>query len=173
MSCLDGSLCVLILFLKKVYLFLERGRERERERNINVCLPLPHPRLRTWPTTQACGQTGNWTGDLLLHSPALSQLNQPGLCSYIILYLGYIELSIFYHFTKPGFLEDLMEKYVPRLLIPVAHEPLLSSLCDSNTVSFQEMLSKLFWRIKEFYWVWYMSQWYCCFKEVAFWNATQ
>ena len=43
-------------FLKRCYLFLEKGegREKERERNINVWLPLRCPQLGTWPTTQAC-----------------------------------------------------------------------------------------------------------------------
>ena len=53
------------VFLKKVfiYLFLERGEggEKERERNISVWLPLTRPLLGTWPTTQACAPTGNWT----------------------------------------------------------------------------------------------------------------
>ena len=48
-----------------VYLFLERGegREKERERNISVWLPLTCPLLGTWPATQACAMTGNWTDD--------------------------------------------------------------------------------------------------------------
>ena len=56
-------------FLKKdfIYLFLERGegKEKERERNINVWLPLTCPLLGTWPTTQTCALTGNWTCDPL------------------------------------------------------------------------------------------------------------
>ena len=54
-----------------VYLFLEseQGREKERERNINVWLPLTWPPLGTWPTTQACVLTGNWSGDPLVRSP--------------------------------------------------------------------------------------------------------
>ena len=54
-----------------IYSFLERGEEKEneRERNINVWLPLVHPILRTWPATQACALTGNWTGDPLVCSP--------------------------------------------------------------------------------------------------------
>ena len=59
-------------FLKKILFiyFLEReeGREKERERNISVWLPLTWPPLRTWPATQACALTGNWTCDPLLLS---------------------------------------------------------------------------------------------------------
>ena len=62
------SLILLLLFLcfkDFIYLFLERGegKEKERERNINVWLSLTRPPLGTWPTTQACALTGNWTRD--------------------------------------------------------------------------------------------------------------
>ena len=61
---------IIFFFLNDVfiYLFLERGegREKERERNINVWLPLTHSLLGTWPATQACALTGNWTGDPLV-----------------------------------------------------------------------------------------------------------
>ena len=65
-------------FLKDfIYLFLERGagKEEERERNISVWLLLAQPQLGTWPATQACAQTGNRTGDPLVHRPALNPLN--------------------------------------------------------------------------------------------------
>ena len=60
-----------------IYLFLERkeGREFEKERKIYVWLPLVCPLLGTWPATQACTPTGNQTGDLLVHRPALNPLN--------------------------------------------------------------------------------------------------
>ena len=61
---------LLFLFLKDIYLFLERGEGRER--NINVWLPLKCPLLGTWPATQACALTGNGT---LLHRPALNPLS--------------------------------------------------------------------------------------------------
>ena len=64
------------LFFKRFYLFLERWKGRtERERNINVQLPPTHPHLGTWPATQACALTGNWTGDSLVHRPALNPLS--------------------------------------------------------------------------------------------------
>ena len=61
-----------------IYLFiLERGegREKDRERNINVWLPLECPALGTWPATQACALTGNWTGDPLVYRPAVNPLS--------------------------------------------------------------------------------------------------
>ena len=61
---------------ERCYLCLERvgGREKERDRNING-LPLAHPQLGTWPVTQACALTGNPTGDLSVHRPALNSLS--------------------------------------------------------------------------------------------------
>ena len=38
-------------------------------------LTLTHPLLGTWPTTQASAQTGNRTGDLLVHRLAFSPLS--------------------------------------------------------------------------------------------------
>ena len=66
-----------LYFLKRFYLFLERGegREKERKKNINVWLPLTCPLLGTWPVTQACALTGNQTGDPLVHRLALNPLN--------------------------------------------------------------------------------------------------
>ena len=68
---------VFYFFFFKIYLFLERGegREEERERNIRVWLPLVHPLLGTWPTTQACGLTGNRTSGPLIRRPALNPLS--------------------------------------------------------------------------------------------------
>ena len=69
--------CVLasLIFQKDIiYLFLERGkggRKRER-RNISVWLPLACPLLGTWPTTQACALTGNWTDDPFVHRLVVS-----------------------------------------------------------------------------------------------------
>ena len=34
-----------------------------------------HPPVGTWPTTQACGLTGNRTSDPLFHRPALNPLS--------------------------------------------------------------------------------------------------
>ena len=64
-------------FLKRFYLFLERGegREKERKKNINVWLPLTCPLLGTWPVTQACALTGNQTGDPLAFWLALNPLS--------------------------------------------------------------------------------------------------
>ena len=65
------------LSFKKIFLFIfrEKGREeKEGERNINVWLSLTHPLLRTWPATQACALTGNWTNDTWVRRPVLSPL---------------------------------------------------------------------------------------------------
>ena len=69
------------VFFKRCYLFLDRreGREKERKRNINLWLPLMSPLLGTWPATQACTLTGNWTEDPLVCKPVLNPLTyQPG-----------------------------------------------------------------------------------------------
>ena len=74
----EKSLHLSFFFFKYfIYLFLERkeGREKERERNINVWLPLVCPQLGTWPATQTCSLTGNWTGNPLVCRPALSPLS--------------------------------------------------------------------------------------------------
>ena len=61
-------------FFFKIYLFiLDRGKGRER--NITVWLPLTCPLLGTWPATQACVLTGNWTGIPLVCRPALNPLS--------------------------------------------------------------------------------------------------
>ena len=65
-------------FFLRLYLFIfrERGRrEVKRERNINVWLPLMCLLLGTWPATQACALTGNWTRDPLVCWQALSPLS--------------------------------------------------------------------------------------------------
>ena len=65
-------------FFWRFYLFIFREgerREKERERSINVWLPLTCLLLGTWPATQACALTGNWTSSLLIHSPVLNPLS--------------------------------------------------------------------------------------------------
>ena len=60
--------------------------EKERERNINVWLPLVYPLLGTWPATQACALTGNWTHDPLrsIHRAQSTEPHQPGLKDEIL-----------------------------------------------------------------------------------------
>ena len=60
-------------FLKRSYVFI--FREGKRERNINVWLPLEHPLPGTWPITQACALTGNWTSNPLVLRPVLNPLS--------------------------------------------------------------------------------------------------
>ena len=57
-----------------IYLLLERGREGERGKRQRL-LPLMHPLLGTWPATQACALTGNWTSIPLVLRPALNPLS--------------------------------------------------------------------------------------------------
>ena len=72
-----GKTLASFFFKDFIYLFLEswEGREKERERNINVWLPLPYSLLESWPATQTCALTGNWTSDPLVHRPAFSPLS--------------------------------------------------------------------------------------------------
>ena len=72
-----------------IYLFLERRREGKRERNITKWLPLVHPTLGTWPTTQACALTGNWTGGPVVHSIQSTEPHQPGLFVSFFWFLSY------------------------------------------------------------------------------------
>ena len=81
-------------FFLRFYLFIDRGkgREKERERNINVWLPLVRSLLgRTWPTTQACALTRNWTSDPLVCRPALNPLSHTswGCLDYFLNYKMY------------------------------------------------------------------------------------
>ena len=73
---------------KKNYSFIFRGKGRgkDRERNIKVWFPLVCPLLRSWPATQACALTGNWTSDSLIHRPALNPLSHTsqGYKSFLI-----------------------------------------------------------------------------------------
>ena len=56
-----------------IYLFLERRKGR---RKTSMCGIFHMPPLTgTWPATQACALTGNWTGDPLLHSLVLNPLS--------------------------------------------------------------------------------------------------
>ena len=77
--CSHGTLVYSLFFFFKILfiLFLDREewREKEKERNISVWLPLMHPLLGTWPTTQACALTRNWTSDPLVQRPVLDPLN--------------------------------------------------------------------------------------------------
>ena len=63
-------------FLLRFYLFILRGREGDREgENMSVWFPLALPPLGTWPVTQACTLTGNWTSNPLVHRLALNPLS--------------------------------------------------------------------------------------------------
>ena len=92
-----SNLAINEAFLKRFYLFLERGRERERERNLSVWLPLVCPLLGTWPTTQACALTGNRTGEPLVLEPALNPLSHTsqGKCIFKSTYFGFFKKNLF------------------------------------------------------------------------------
>ena len=63
-----------------LFVFRGMGREREREgkkmceRNTDW-LSVTRPQLGTWPATQACALTENWTSDLWVHTPVLNPLS--------------------------------------------------------------------------------------------------
>ena len=67
------------LFFKKILFicFQREGREREREGKKHQCVVASHmpPTVGTWPTTQACGLTGNRTSDPVLYRLALNPLS--------------------------------------------------------------------------------------------------
>ena len=64
------------LFLKRFYLFLEKGREGGREEEKHQCVVASGaPPMGTWPTTQACALTGDRTSDPSVHRLALNLLS--------------------------------------------------------------------------------------------------
>ena len=66
----------LSFFIFYLFIFRERGREGEREGEKHQCVVASHaPLLGTWPATQACALTGNWTGDHLIHGPVLNPIS--------------------------------------------------------------------------------------------------
>ena len=72
----------IFIFFKILFIVRERGgEEEEREKNVDVqeihqlVASCRLPTRGTWPTTQACAQTGNRTGGLLFHRPVLNSLS--------------------------------------------------------------------------------------------------
>ena len=95
--------CSVFIIYLQLYLFREgkAGRKRGRETSMYGGLlhtTPPHPPMGTWPATQACALTGNWTGDLLLHSPALSPLNHTSQGSSWSFILTYFTFGFLIHF---------------------------------------------------------------------------
>ena len=105
------------LFFKDFILILrERGKEGERGRETSMWkryiywLSLTHPQLGTWPATQACALSGNWTSDLLVHRSALNPLNQTSqgwrfFCLFVFLIYSHLfnnpnDYSLFVHSTN-------------------------------------------------------------------------
>ena len=56
-----------------LFIFREKGRREGEKYQYVVASCAPH--TGTWPTTQACAQTGNRTSDLLVCRPALNPLS--------------------------------------------------------------------------------------------------
>ena len=65
-----------LAFLKKDFIYFREGKGG-REGNIKVWLTLLRPLLGTWPATQACAPTGEWTGDPLICRLALNHWITP------------------------------------------------------------------------------------------------
>ena len=76
--------------MPNVNFFRERGREGEKKRNINVqdkhqSVTSHMPQLGTWPVTQACTLTRNWTGNLSVCRPELNPLSHTSQGSKLFL----------------------------------------------------------------------------------------
>ena len=56
----------------------------------NMWLPLTWSPLGTWPTTQACALTGNWTSDPLVHSPSSIHWAMPARAHSFCLLMSYL-----------------------------------------------------------------------------------
>ena len=84
-------------FFKILFIyFRQRGREGEREGEKHQCVVAscaPPTGDLTWPATQACALTGNWTSDPLVHRPALNPLSHTSQSSVIILNVNTLQVS--------------------------------------------------------------------------------
>ena len=91
---------ILTWFLK-IFIFRERGREGEREGEKHQCVVASHmpPTGGTiWLTTQACGLTGNWTGNPLVHSPVFNPLSHTSqVFSHVLTSVTFKVLSIWHN----------------------------------------------------------------------------
>ena len=108
-----------------IFLFLYRGGWREGEKHQYVVASHP-PLLGTWPSTQACALTGNWTCGPSVHRPALKPLShtKPGCSSgpfnVVVSPSFYTQIGVLtFHLHllvafahPPGFLGDLARQGV-------------------------------------------------------------
>ena len=89
-----------------IHSFLFIGERREREKNITVWLPFAHPLLGTWPTTQVCALTGNWTSNPLVQMLAFNPLSHTSWVSYFFIThpqsLRVMHLIIIFNLTIPS-----------------------------------------------------------------------
>ena len=103
------------IYILLFFMFLEGkgGRKRGREtsmckRNINRS-PLACPQVGTWPTTQACALTGNWTSD-------------PSVCRRVLNLLSHISQACFSKFSKTKlFNHHLFRPLVLSVQLPLLH----------------------------------------------------
>ena len=76
--CICKNKINIYLIFKRFYLCIFRegkgGRKRGRETSMRGCLSCT-PYWGTWPATQACALTGNWTNNPLVHRLALNPLS--------------------------------------------------------------------------------------------------
>ena len=138
-----------ILLFLFIYLFLEmgEGREKEREININVWLLLTWLPLGTWPETQACALTGNWTGNPLVRSPHSIHWATPASTETSILlnkigyncltkYIGYLTTiknnSIYIYYLR------VLKKSNETTVEPKHRTCLICGYCASELVNCQQ-----------------------------------
>ena len=69
---------IFLFFFLRFYLLIFRKKGKKKEERNMMCernrLPLSHTQLGTWPKTQACALTGNWTDNLWVHRLVLNPL---------------------------------------------------------------------------------------------------
>ena len=102
------------------------------ERNINR-LPLAVPQPGTWPSTQGCALTGDWTSGPLVLRQALNPLSHTsqGMCELLLpsyLFLFTISSNYFF-FSFSVFIEVTWDVFVP-FLFPL----MIWSLCINWTL---------------------------------------
>ena len=84
----EAPYTIFIFFLRfYLFIFRQRGRRGERGREISVWLSLARPLPGTWPPTQACALTGNWTRNPLVCSQCSVHWATPARAIFIFFFL--------------------------------------------------------------------------------------